>query len=282
MTISVNRNRMWPLLALLLIILFSCTAERKFAREFIRNDSTRNVLVMPPELIYKTSLKAYEIKDAGNLDPYVLDSLLYENSLFLKYIWDTVFIEDYYNTYCEELENLGYTVYSEDSLISFLSGKPNAYIFNLAQLELEEYIMPVEEKEEFDQYQFHEVFNLNAVNINSWLEISSLNEDENNILFFSSLFTTDELEGNFKYNYYTGDVKYYYNIDSLNLEKVYYLAPLAGYLYAGYTFDYFMNEYVVRRMEEEDKRRSTFYYHYERETNILSVAKDDQKFIPMD
>ena len=267
---------------ILLFNLFSCTIEKKIAKEFIENDSTRSVLVIPPDFVYKTSLKDYEEEDTAFMDEWELDSLLYENSLFLKYVIDSVFLNDYYVNYCYELEKLGFEVHDQDSMVVFLSGKPDSYIFHLAQIELEEYIMPIIEKEEFDEYLYYQVFNLNAINVNSWLEISKMNEEEKKFLFFSSLFLTDELEGYFKYNYFTGDVKFKYSIDTLLLDEVYQLGELAGYLYAGYTFDYFLNLYIDKRMEEEEKRRSNIYYHYNRERNYLAPAKEDEKFIPME
>jgi len=262
--------------------MLACSVERKVAREFIKNDSTRSVLVMPPDYLFKTSLKVSAIENADELEDWVLDSLLYEQSMFLKYIVDTVFLSDYHNTYCTALEELGFNVFGEDSLISFLNGKPDSYIFNLAQIELEEYIMPVVEKEVFDDYLYYQVFNLNAVNINSWIEVNKINVEEKKELFFSSLYLTDELEGNWKYNYLTGVVKSDIQVDTLMLDVVYQLSELAGKLYASYTFDYLMNLYIDKRMEEEGLQRSGIYYHYNRDPRFLVPAEEDQRFILMD
>ena len=209
---SLNRLIFAAVIFILLPNLFSCSFEKKFAKEFINNDSTRTVLVIPPEYIYKKSLKDYEVDNAEEMNEWELDSLLFEKSIFLKYIIDSVFLDNYYSNYCEELEQLGFKVFEEDSIMIFLQGKPDSYIFHLAQLELEEYIMPIVEKEEFDEYLYYQVINLNAINVNSWLELSRMNEEEKKNLFFSSLFLTDELDGFFRYNYFTGNVKYNYNI----------------------------------------------------------------------
>jgi len=278
----INRLSYSAILAILLINLFSCSIEKKIAREFIKNDSTRTVLVIPPDYIYKTSLKDYEVDNADEMDEWELDSLLYENSIFLKYVVDSVFLDNYYSNYCEELMKLGFRVFEEDSLLKFLQGQPDSYIFQLAQLELEEYIMPIVEKEQFEEYLYYQVINLNAINVNSWLEISRMNEEEKKNLFFSSLFLTDELDGFFRYNYFTGDVKFNYSIDTLLLDEVYQLGELAGYMYASYTFDYLMNLYIDKRVEEEGKQRTNLYFHFDRKRNWLVPAKDDEKFIPME
>jgi len=282
MTNAINRISPAILIIAMLLAIMACSVERKFAREFIKNDSTRSVLVIPPDYLYKTSLKVQEIENADELDEWILDSLLYEQSIFLKYVVDSVFLSDYHQNYCIELERLGFKVFGKDSLISFLSGKPDSYIFSMAQIELEEYLMPVVEKEEFDEHLYYQIFNLNAVNINSWIEVNRINEEEKNELFFSSLFLTDELEGSFRYNYLTGDVKYHYQIDTLILDEVYQLSELAGYLYASYTFDYLMNLYIDKRTEEEEKYRSSVYYHYNRYPRYIMPAKENERFIPME
>ena len=112
---------------LFVMVLVSCSIERKIARQYIGNDTTRSVLVIPPEYIFKTSLKSYEIDSASMLDEWVLDSMLWEKSLFLKYISDSLFLDYYFENYYAEMEALGFAVYREDSLLSFLSGKTNAY-----------------------------------------------------------------------------------------------------------------------------------------------------------
>lgn len=282
MTNTVNKLLTPFLLLIIFIMLVCCATEKKFAREFIRYDSTRKVMVIPPDFIYKTSLKNYEVKNAGKLNWWELDSVLYENSIFLQYIWDTAFINDYYNAYCDELKNLGYEVFDPGSTLQFLSGSPDAYIFNLAQLELEEYVIPVVEEEEFNDQLYYQIINLNAISVNSWIEISSLNDEENNELVFSSLFLTDEVTGEFVVNYVKNEVNYKYHMDSLHLEEVYQLGDLAGYLYAGYTFDYFMNLHIDKRRMECDKRRTDTYYHFNRRGRYLSVADTNARLIPLD
>jgi len=267
---------------LFVMVLVSCSIERKIAREYIGNDSTRSVLVIPPDYIFKTSLKSYEIDSAEGLNEWVLDSLLWENSLFLKYISDSLFLDYYFENYYAEMEALGFTVYREDSLISFLSGKSNAYIVNLAQLELEEYVMPIKEEEQFGEYLYYEVIDLNAINANSWFEISRVNEEEDKALFFTSHYLTDEMHASFKYYYFTGDVTFNYDIDTLLVEEIYRLGALVGHIYATYTFDYLLNKYIDKRMFEEGENRSNIYYHYNRQKNYLTPAKEDERFIPLD
>ena len=270
------------LLATILLIFSSCSIERKMAKEYIANDSTRSVLVIPPGYIFKKSLKEWEVESADKLDTGTLDSILLEKSLFLKYVDDSVFMDYYMSNYLAEIEALGFHVYREDSLIPFLSGNPESYIVNIAQLELEEYVMPIKEEEQFGEYIYTEVIDLNAINLNSWFEISRVNADEDKTLFFASHYLTDELEGFFKHYYFTGEVQFSYDVDTLLVDQIYKLAALAGHLYAGYTFDYLMNKYIDKQTRENDLGRSDIFYHYNRQNRYLGTVSEQDRFIPME
>ena len=278
-----NDIRIIPVLVIILLPwLFSCSVERRIAKEYIANDTIRTALVIPPDYLFKTSLKAYEYEDADTLSDYELDSALYASSLYLQFIDDSVFIEAYYTSYCNELARLGFILYEEDSLLTFLSEKSGAYIINLAQLELEEYVMPVVQKEQFEDYLYYQVIDLNAVNLNSWIEISKMNVEEEKKLFFYSFDLTDEVDGHFRYQFFKADVIFEYTKDSLTVEQVYWLGAYAANVYAGFTFDYLLNQYVDRKSLEQGFIRSDIYYHYDRERHWLRPAGDDEQFIPMD
>ncbi len=270
------------LLVITLLVFSSCSMERKIAKEYIANDSTRSVLIIPPDYIFKNSLKDWEIDSADELDTETLDSLLWVQSLFLQYINDSIFMDYYMSNYIGELEALGFKVYEEDSLLSFLSGKSNAFIVNIAQLELEEYVMPIKESEQFGEYLYYEVIDLNAINLNSWFEISRVNEEEDKAMFFASHYMTDAMEGFFKNYYFTGEVQFRYEIDTLMVDQIYKLGALAGYLYAGYTFDYLLNKYIDKQTLEDDQGRSNIYYHYNRGSRYLGAAKEEERFIIME
>ena len=278
-----NDFRITTILAIIMLPwLFSCSAERRIAMEYIKNDSIREALVIPPDYLFKTSLKAFEYEDADTLSDDELDSALYASSLFLQFIDDSVFIESYYMSYCSELTRLGFRIYEEDSLHTFLSGKTGAYIINLAQLELEEYVMPVVEKQQFEDYLYYQVIDLNAVNLNSWIEISRMNDEEEKKLYFYSLSLTDEVDGSFKYQFFKGEVSFEYTTDSLRVEQVYWLGEYAAKIYAGLTFDYLMNQFLDRETREQGLQRSDIYYHYDRERHWLRPAGEEEQFIPME
>lgn len=277
-------GRILPILIFFVLLSsqYACSIERKIAKEYISQRNQLSLLVIPPDYLYKVSLKEWEIDSAEELSEWELDSLLYDNSLFLKEVSDSLFLDYYTGNYIAEMEAYGFKVYPQDSLTSFLDGKNNAFIVNMAQLELEEYIMPFEEEAEYGEYLYYHVVDLNAVNLNSWFEVSRVNGSDEAGVHFSSMHATDGLDGFFKFNFFTGDVKFIYQIDTLGVDVLYRLAALAGYTYAGYTFDYMLNKYIDKRMDEEGRQRSSVYYHYMRQKAYLLPAKDDERFFPME
>jgi hypothetical protein len=227
-------------------------------------------------------LKDWQIDSADELTEWELDSVLFENSLYLQYIDDSIMLDYYTSNFINELKAYGFNVYGEDSLMSFLNGQQNAFIVNMAQLEIEEYVMPIKEEEEFGEYIYFEVIDLNAVNLNSWFEVSRVNDDERVDVFFTSLYATDDLEGFFTFNYFTGDVGFRYSIDTLRMDEIYQLGAVAGYTYAGYTFDYLMNTYIQKRLLEEGLYSTNTYYHYNRRKGYLVPASEERRFLPLE
>jgi len=55
-------------------------------------------------------------------------------------------------------------------------------------------VMPIKEEEQFGEYLYYEVIDLNAINLDSWCEISRVNEEEDKAMFFASHYLTDELD----------------------------------------------------------------------------------------
>lgn len=266
----------------LIMLMISCSMEYKLAREYVKTWQDRSILVIPPDYLFKTSLKEWQVDSLEDITDWETDSILFENSLYLKHIDDSVVLDYYTSNFITEMKEYGFKVYGKDSLMAFLNGQQNAFIVNMAQLEIEEYLMPIKEEEEFGEYVYYEVIDLNAVNLNSWFEISRVNDDERVELFFSSFYATDDLEGYFTFNYFTGSVGFRYSIDTLRLDEIYQLSAMAGYIYAGYTFDYLMNLHVRKRMEQEGRPPTEVYFHYNRRNGYITPAKEDTRFLPME
>jgi len=253
-------------------LLFSCFHEKKIAKEFLKKKDYGSILVLSPKILYMSNLKIDEIKNAENLDQYVLDSLLYYNSKYLQYISDSVFVENYINNMLEEFQNLGFETYTEEYFDVFLSLQTPSYILNISQLELEEYMQEITDEDYFNGFSYHINKNVNTVGIYSWLEFSEVNssEDRKEVLF-ADYEISDELSGYFRESFLSSEVKYEYIIDSLSVMDIYEHSSYLGRLYAQYLFDYLMN----KEIEKQYNVQSTppMYFHFDRIKNKLYTVE---------
>jgi len=151
-----------------------------------------------------------------------------------------------------------------------------AYQVTVVQLEIEEDIFPYRAEGVFDDTMaYYEDFDLNRVSVNNWYEISKLNDPEApNHLLYASHYITDNLQGRFVKNVFTGEVKFNYDYDPVTVEKIYEFAAGLGEKYAEYVFDYLLNEYIYRHAP--DDKKPGVYYHYDHRLKNLYPAGDDR------
>lgn len=251
------------------------------AKTYIESIPSTELMVLMPDYVFKTSLKQYEVEGAEKLDEQALDSILLNQSIFLQFISDSTFLETFKASYIKELQSLKYTVFSSEQMGSFLAVQDPEVIINIAQIELEEYVLPIRDEELVYEYLFYKEVDLNAVSLSSWFELSRMNSEEElaKEILFASHYVLDDFEGDFKFYPFSGEIKYAYKIDSLLINDIYGLADFLGRKYAGYTNDYLMNTYVYKNLPETLKPR--YYFHYRREKGDLVPVEDD-RFILMD
>ncbi|MCF8367042.1 MAG: hypothetical protein K9H16_14730 [Bacteroidales bacterium] len=266
---------------ILLFFATSCSIERKLAKEFVKQHDSISVLLIPPAYVFKTNLNAFLIEGYDKLSDEEQQKQLYDSSRFLQALEDTLIISRFFSELETALRKYGIYTYTHDEVVEFMSKKNPAYQVTLAQMELEEDIYPYRAQEVFfDTVLFYEDFDLYKMGLNTWFEISKLNDPKavNNILYASD-FVTDELEGRFTSNIFTGEVKFKYNIFPLETEDVYTLAASAGERYAGYIFDYIMNQYIFFNFP--DGNIPDIFLSYDHESGMLFPA-GDRRFLFLD
>lgn len=258
-----------------IIFLASCYPEYKLAKSYIDSNPDISIMILPIDYLFKTNQKTNNMGDTTGLSDWEMDSVLMANSLFLKDISDSVFLETFINSLIIEFEKLGFSVYTENYIDSFLFFQSPAIIFNIAQLELEEHTFEFEDSELIRGTEYFKKLQLNAITINSWIEISTLNaEEEGRKLFFADETIADIVDGYFGENLFTGDVKYNYRIVEIDEEIIYRYCELLGRRYAGYTYDFLMNEYIQQNFPSNKKLR--FYMHYNRANKTLDPTEEDR------
>ncbi len=232
-------------------------------------------MILPIDYLFKTNLKTVDLEDTTGFSEWEIDSAMIANSLILKDISDSIFLETFINSLIMEFDKLGFKVYTENYIDSFLFFQTPAYIFNIAQLEIEEHSFEFEDSELIRGTEYYKKLQLNALTINSWLEISTLNgDDDGRWLFFADETIADIVDGYFGENLFTGGVKYNYRIIEMDEEIIYRYCELLGRRYAGYTYDYMMNEYIRQNFPSNKKLR--FYMHYNRANKTLDPTEEDR------
>ncbi|NOX84553.1 MAG: hypothetical protein GXO86_01080 [Chlorobi bacterium] len=271
------------LLSVLLLsaLVMPCRAqEKKLAKEFVKQEVQRNVLLLQPSFVYKTSLKTYILDSLGIKDKTLFDSVLMANSVILQYVDDSLFIANYMAGLKKELKRFRFSVYDENRTADFMAANSNAYIVNVAQIELEEDLFPYRDATVYENIEYYHDHLLNSLTVDSWFEISEVNTEKNERqVYFASDAIMDDIHGEFTYDVFSDEIKYFYTIDSLTVKDVYVFAYQLGRTYAAYTFDLIMNKYISDHLPKGKKAKH--YLRFDPVHRKIFQA-DDDRFVPLD
>lgn len=264
----------------LVLLSSSCTVERQIGKKFAGSWTPPALMLIPPNYVLKENLKKEYLADSLDRERINLDSLRFEQSLYLKDINDSIFLDGYMNAMISSLRKLGFVVYMPTSLDTFLTYQGEAYILDLAQVMIEEFESPITEKEVFDETIYYKKFNLNTISISSWFELSQINvaEDDRKLLFASHKIK-DNMQGKFTQNQFSGEVLYRYSLNPILLQDVYSLGITLGKKYAGYLYDYFLNRHISNELPEGTYPDT--WYHLDQNSGKL-IRDWDDFFIELD
>ena len=273
-----RKNKYCTLLSglLLLLCIPSCTIERKLGKEFLTQAPQISIEVFTPETLYKFSHKGEKIPGFDSLSGPQQDSALFASSRYIRFVDDSTFLDKYVNSFIDELRAIGFRVFVDSNVDTILRTEPQAYVVNMSQVQLDEYIQPYEDSEPVGDTVFYKSFELNAVDVSSWFELNKYNAVKPvKTVLYSSFTASDGFTGNFILNNFNMNLQYRYKIDSLKLNDIYDLASFSGRRYANYLFDYFMNQYISYQMPEGMEILGYLHYSPSRKTFNFT---DEEKF----
>lgn len=253
------------LLLLVAVSFMSCSMERRLAARYIKGKKTGAILLLAPEVVYKSSYKVPPMDDFTSLPQEVKDSITYYNSDLVQFMDDSIYINEFMESLIQGFSYFGYEVYYNQSADKFLNtGNETSLIVNVAQMQLEEYIELIKDEISFDPDSTNvAAIYLTAVNFNNWIELTRLNHVKSEPeLLFSTQTITDDLNGNFRYYTLTGTFDYEYTIDSLTVNNLYYTAAELGFKHSQWIFDYIMNDYVARNLPPNTRQVKFFSYDF--------------------
>ena len=243
------------------------------ARNYVINKPFKAVVLLPPSSV---------IKSVYPSNPDIYDSippkrLELEESVFLINIEEEAVIENYISSITYMLERFGYSVYGPDEMAEFISSGHDAFVFNIAQLEIMEYPDTVRPNIVYNRVYFEQAIQIKTIVQNTWIEFSQLNNDERPVkVLFTMQHTADYIDGEYRVDFRTGNMVYEYTPYRLVNEDVYDLNEFSGYQTARFAYDFLMNVYVA------DKTGKPFnvnnYLMIDRDRRMIRRAEPEERF----
>ncbi|MCF8218526.1 MAG: hypothetical protein K9I29_03895 [Bacteroidales bacterium] len=270
-------KRSYILLFLTVLLLSSCVPEKRLARNFIDNPPSNKFLIITPDFVLKESLKPLSDTTLEDVSQRKKDSLAFLESEFVQNIPDEMFFSLYLPAMNEELDSLGLNVtFNKPPREFFSDTTSNAYIFEIAQIQLQEYSEKIYDYDIIGRETYYKRHTIDGILLNAWVELQRVNASDNKpVLLFAELSKTDKIDGYFHQNQLTGKVKYSYKRDDLSVSEVKEMIRKAGRIHARYMFDFLMNQYIKAKMRN-DEMKPRYYLHYNRFENTLEFAEDDR------
>ncbi|OFY49227.1 MAG: hypothetical protein A2W85_15150 [Bacteroidetes bacterium GWF2_41_31] len=274
---TVNIVGSFVVIVVLALSIQACTIERKTAVAFTKKANVTSLIVLQPDQLFKINQKLYLLDSLGPVDEDREAEVLLENSLFLKDLNDSRFVDNYMLGYKNELARFGFHVYDASTLDKIPAKDSNVIQVSVAQIELEETLYPFrDETQIYGQNYFHD-HQLNAVFVNSWFDITPLNNKSS--IYFATDMLVDQVESTFDYDVFSDQVRYMYNLEPMSTDMLYQFAYDLGRVYAGYTFDYLLNTELDRVLPPED--RTDRYWRYDPFSQTFFLAGED-RFISLE
>jgi len=263
------------------VLMASCSPQRKLAKTYVDQRNEWGVLVLFPDQVFKINDR-YDRDERGlsRLSEIEQQDSLIKQTLFLKQLDDSLLLNTFKKEYWEALSKYDVELYSEADFNRFYERDSLSWIANVAQIELQEFISDYEDEDNFFGMRYTHTVPLNGVNLAVWVELNALNEDaKENQVFFTDQNIYDYHEGQFYYDFATGSVNYYYDVDTLKVNELMDFVGFMGRLSAAYTYDQLLNNRL--QSTEKSETEQSIYFRYDPFVKRLFQTEFD-RFIELD
>lgn len=255
-----NKLQHLLLLALGVFLFSSCSVERRLARDFVDQQQRPPVILKEPAQFYLVSYKETE-QDTSGLKTWQIDSIRYHESEIVQHVDPDSAQDFFFKAFAKQLEQLNFEVYQGNEIAELLSNDTaQPLVMRFPQMELEEFTKPWAHEEFIRGRKYYKNFDLDAVNLNSWLQLSRRGVKGSEFYFVSDSIT-DVVDGHFYITERTGKVKFRYKYYDVKTEDIYRFMQDMGRNYAQYVFDHYLNRFVKASRNKSTQRE--FLYHYD-------------------
>ena len=246
-----------------LLTFSSCRTDLKLAKAFVAERTGIQAAVYFPE---KAEVKTEYSGTYGQTE--VLNGFIQD-----------LFLDIMYNAYAEAMGAYDVTVYVPEDVDNVQVDSVH-WLVVLSRVEVSGRITEYEDYLFSDNEELSYKHPLNTVNVASWFEI---NDGEWKPALFCEHNLIDGFDSQTDYNFWTTKLDYNYSIDTLQLNDVYNYAVYLGRLYAGYTYDYMMNDYVGAGMKKRNiDYWNRFLLRYDPYKKQLQYAEEGDGFVVVD
>lgn len=258
-----NKMKRNLLIALLATVMFSgCNVPQKLACGFVKRSEHASVAVYFPEKVIVDSKRDEEY----GADLVILDSL--DQGTFLNVM---------HGAYSAQLKDYGLTVYVPDDP-NDVQVDSTHWLVVFSRIELQEQVTDYEDYVLMDDGTYSLYFPLNTVNVASWID---LNNGEWSPTLFYEHNLIDAFDSDNSFSFWLGQTNYSYSIDTLKVADVYHYAVYLGRLYAGYTYDYFMNQYVGEQLKQRNLQLGYSMRYDPYRKRVFYSDKEEDRFIEL-
>lgn len=251
------RSKSLLLILLLSLIFVSCSPHKQLAYDFVSRSKGASVAFYVPKELQKTNMRSD--CDPDNIDLVLLDDDQLKDTIdsrvqILNDIDDEIFLNVMIASFEETLNDYGLNLhYWENENI-----KPDSlhWIVDLSHLEIQEFNTALFTSCGVNgNYEF---LPSTVVNVASWFEL--VNGDISYLLFTEQDYSEYIIDC-----YYSTDTANNYVVNAefqrLTIDGFYDFAVMLGRLYAGYAYDFFMNDYVRKEMIRKEKEYDEEYMY---------------------
>jgi hypothetical protein len=263
------------------VVMASCSPQRKLAKTYVDQRNEWGILVLFPDQVFKINDR-YDRDERGlsRLSEFEQHDSLIKQTLFLKQLDDSLLLNTFKKEYWETLSKYDVELYSEADFNRFYERDSLSWIANVAQIELQEFISDYEDEDNFFGMRYTHTVPLNGMNLAVWLELNALNEEaKENKVYFTDQNIYDYHEGQFYYDFATGSVNYYYDVDTLKVNELMDFVGFMGRLTAAYTYDQLLNN--ILQSTEKSETDQIIHFRYDPYVKRLFQTEFD-RFIQLD
>lgn len=244
-----------------IMLLISCSQQQRLARRFVKDNQKTVVALYLPDRLIKKNLRDDSLPaelDTASLQTQI-DYMEGQIKVVNK-IDDGKFLDILYLTMKETFEDYGLTVEYWETADS----KPDSvhWVIDIPQIE----IVEINECRPFCDWIYGNRYCIDVpvdmVNVAAWFDL--LNGDTDETAFTEQNYFSDT-DVMFDIDYQSGNVYAKSYSDAISIDGFYSFATILGRLYAGYCYDFMLNDYLDRNQDETTDTISRFRYDpYER------------------